>query len=104
MAASSLRESSVLTELLAAADNLQAAVKRMRTALSRAEGYELGEGLIKVRERGIDALEAVFAENLRRFDQSGEYAADGALGIVPWLRWRCKLSGCLLYTSPSPRD
>jgi len=83
----------VRAELLAAADNLQAAVKRMRTELSRAEGSELGEGLIKVRERGIDALEAVFAENLRRFDQSGEYAADGALGIVPWLRWKCRLSG-----------
>jgi len=38
-------------------------------------------------------FEAVFAEGLRRFDESGEYAADGALGIVPWLRWKCKLSG-----------
>ena len=54
---------------------------------------ELGEGLIALREAGIDGFEAVFAEGLRRFDQSGEYAADGALGIVPWLRWKCKLSG-----------
>ena len=29
---------------------------------------------------------------LRRFDKSGEYAADGAVGIVGWLRWKCKLT------------
>lgn len=32
-------------------------------------------------------------DGVRRFDKSGEYAADGALGIVAWLRWKCKLSG-----------
>jgi len=80
MAASGARDdSSVMTELLAAADNLQSAVARMRAALGRAQGTALGEGLIKIREAGIDALEAVFAEGLRRFDQSGEYAADGAV-------------------------
>ncbi len=82
-----------MTELLAAADNLQSAVARMRAALGRAQGTALGEGLIKIREAGIDALEAVFAEGLRRFDQSGEYAADSALDLVAWLRWKCKLSG-----------
>ena len=93
MAASGARVESVSTELLAAADNLQDAVARMRAALGRAQGTALGEGLIKIREAGIDALEAVFAEGLRRFDQSGEYAADGALDLVAWLRWKCRLSG-----------
>ena len=32
-------------------------------------------------------------DGLRRFDDSGEYAADGALSVVAWLKWRCKLSG-----------
>ncbi|HSO93343.1 MAG TPA: DUF222 domain-containing protein [Candidatus Dormibacteraeota bacterium] len=93
MAASVAHQESLMTELLAATGDLQAAVERMRAALRGLEGADLGEGLIKLRERGIDALEAVFAEQLHRFDQSGEYAADGALGIVPWLRWKCKLSG-----------
>ena len=93
MAASGARDDSVGTELLAAADNLQRAAGRMGAALGRAQGTALGEGLIKVREAGIDALEAVFAEGLRRFDQSGEYAADGAVDLVAWLRWKCRLSG-----------
>ena len=59
----------------------------------RADDDEIGEGLIKIREAGIDPLEAVFATGLRRFDKSGEYAADGALGIIPWVRSRCRLSG-----------
>ncbi len=58
---------------------------------------DLGEGLIGIRETGIDSLEAVFAEGVRRFDQSGEYAADGAIGIVAWLRWKCKLSKGAAY-------
>ncbi len=52
----------------------------------------LGEPLIEIRE-AIVRLEAVFADGLRRFDKSGEYAADGALSVVAWLRWKCKLSG-----------
>ena len=38
-------------------------------------------------------MEAVFAEGLRRFDRSGEYAADGSLDLVACLRSKCKLSG-----------
>ena len=93
MATSIARQEGLIAELLAATDNLQDAVARMRAALRGLEGVALGEGLIRLREKGIDALESVFAENLYRFDQSGEYAADGAVGIVPWLRWKCKLSG-----------
>src|SRR5256886_8989056 len=55
------------------------------------EGAALGEALIQVREV-VDRTESLFAGGLRRFDTSGEYAADGAIGIVPWLRWKCRLS------------
>jgi len=58
-----------------------------------AEGDALGEGLIQIREAGIDPLEAVFAVGVRRFDKSGEYKVDGALSLTAWLRWKCKLSG-----------
>ena len=70
------------------------AVVRLWTEWARkADGTELGEGLIAIREAGIDSLESVFAEGLRRFDRSGAYAAEGALNMVAWLRSRCKLSG-----------
>src|ERR1700737_1897354 len=71
----------------------QAVVRRWVDWFRQAGEDEVGEGLIKIREAGIDPLEAVFATGLRRFDKSGEYAADGAVGIVPWLKWKCKLSG-----------
>jgi hypothetical protein len=59
----------------------------------KADGVELGELLILIREAGIDPLEAAFATGVRRFDKSGEYAADGALNVTAWLKWKCKLSG-----------
>jgi hypothetical protein len=71
----------------------QTLVRRWVDWFGQAGENELGEGLIRIREAGIDPLEAVFTTGLRRFDKSGEYAADGALGIVPWLKWKCKLSG-----------
>jgi uncharacterized protein DUF222 len=77
----------------AAMDRLRAGVKAVADCMQRAEGPELGELLIGVREVGIDPLEAVFASGVRRFDKSGEYAADGALSVTAWLKWKCKLSG-----------
>jgi len=71
----------------------QAVVRLWAEWFRRADGAELADGLIKIREAGIDPLEAAFAEGVRRFEKSGEYASDGALGIVPWLRANCKLSG-----------
>src|SRR5438132_9628622 len=76
-----------------AANELQAAVKRVLACAQEAEGAELGELLIQIRETGIDPLEAAFATGVRRFDKSGEYAADGALTVTAWLKWKCKLSG-----------
>ena len=65
----------------------------MAAWIRAAEGDALGEGLIQIREAGIDPLEAVFAIGVRRFDKSGDYKADGALSLTAWLRWKCKLSG-----------
>ena len=76
-----------------AARQLQAAVKLVLTCAQEAEGAELGELLILIREAGIDPLEAAFATGVRRFDKSGEYAADGALSVTAWLKWKCNLSG-----------
>ncbi len=69
-----------------------AAVDDYAAELRRVDGARLGEGLIETRALK-DRVEAVFAEGLRRFDQSGEYAADGAIDLVAWLRAKCKLSG-----------
>src|SRR5438552_17014460 len=69
-----------------------AAVDDYAAELRRVDGARLGEGLIETRALK-DRVEAVFAEGLRRFDQSGEYAADGAIDLVAWPRSPCKLSG-----------
>jgi uncharacterized protein DUF222 len=82
-----------VSELQGAVDELQTAVRRMATCMRAADATDLGEGLIQIREVGIDPLEAVFARGLRRFDNSGEYKADGALSAVAWVRERCNLSG-----------
>src|SRR5438105_13232093 len=65
----------------------------MAAWIHESDGKVLGEGLIQIREAGIDPLEAVFATGVRRFDKSGEYRAGGALALTAWLRWKCKLSG-----------
>src|SRR5438094_6209280 len=77
----------------AAALQLEAAVRCIAACVQEAEGPRLGEVLILIREAGVDPLEAAFAAGVRRFDRSGEYAADGALSVTAWLKWECKLSG-----------
>src|SRR6184192_2952649 len=77
----------------AAVDKLRVGVQAMAAWIRGADGEGLGEGLIQIREAGIDRLEAIFATGVRRFDKSGEYKADGALSLTAWLRWKCKLSG-----------
>ena len=93
MAAAGTREAPRTTTLEAAVARLRDGVRAMSGWIREADGQELGEGLIQIRESGIDSLEAVFADGLRRFDESGEYAAEGALSVIAWLKWRCKLSG-----------
>jgi hypothetical protein len=77
----------------AAVEKLRVGVQAMAAWIYESDGEALGEGLIQIREAGIDPLEAVFATGVRRFDKSGEYKADGALSLTAWLRWKCKLSG-----------
>jgi hypothetical protein len=77
----------------AAVASLRASVHAMSACVREADGETLGEALIQIREAGIDPLEAVFADGVRRFDRSGEYRAEGALSLTEWLRSRCKLSG-----------
>jgi hypothetical protein len=90
----------VQVERRAQIDRFNAALEKMRVGVQAMAGWvrdaddtALGEGLIQIRESGIDPLEAVFASGVRRFDKSGEYAADGAVSVIAWLKWKCKLSG-----------
>ena len=85
--------------MAASGDRLGTPLTRIRLALDELPGWlgglddtSLGEPLIEIREI-IDRSEAVFTDGVRRFDKSGEYRADGALSVIAWLRWRCKLSG-----------
>ena len=80
--------------------SFEATVRRVREAVEAmagmvrsGEGEALGEALIHIRESGIDPLEAIFAEGVRRFDKSGQFASQGALSITAWLKWKCRLSG-----------
>ena len=77
----------------AAVEKLRAGVQAVSACVRDADGETLGDALIQIREAGIDPLEAVFATGVRRFDRSGEYRAEGALSLIAWLRWKCKLSG-----------
>src|SRR6267142_5076185 len=77
----------------AAVEKLETGVQAMAAWIAEAHGNALGEGLVRIRDVGIDPLEAAFATGVRRFDKSGEYKADGALSLTAWLRWKCKLSG-----------
>jgi hypothetical protein len=56
----------------------------------------MGDVVIQSRQV-IDMVEAVSAEATRRFEKSGAYKADGALGIVPWMRVNGKLTGAAAY-------
>jgi hypothetical protein len=43
--------------------------------------------------KAIDRIEAASAEATRRFEKSGAYKTDGALGIIPWLQTNTRLAG-----------
>jgi hypothetical protein len=93
MAAFQVQKSPETGVIQAAVTQLRAGVRAMSAVVREADTETLGVALIQIREAGIDPLEAVFADGVRRFDKSGEYQADGALSIVEWLRASCKLSG-----------
>jgi uncharacterized protein DUF222 len=93
MAVATLDRSPAAGKLDRVAERLRTAVQAMSAWVREADDDALGEGLIQIREAGIDPLEAAFAAGLRRFDKSGEYRADGALSAVAWVRQMCNLSG-----------
>jgi hypothetical protein len=73
--------------------------ERIRSALREAPSWlaalpagELGPTLIEGREL-INRTEAALAEPTRRFEKARGYEADGALGMVDWMREHQKLSG-----------
>src|SRR2546426_9959241 len=93
MAVAEVTSSSRDRRFESAVEKLRMGVQAMAAWVRETEGEALGEGLIQIREAGIDPLEAIFATGVRRFDKSGEYKADGALSLTAWLRWKCRLSG-----------
>ncbi|TMD47923.1 MAG: hypothetical protein E6I86_08055, partial [Chloroflexi bacterium] len=79
MAAVQVQQTARTHRFEAALEKMRDGVQAMAAWVHQAEGEDLGEGLIQIRESGIDPLEAVFASGVRRFDKSGEFAADGAV-------------------------
>ena len=73
-------------------ERIKAALDDLPHWLTTVNDAALGEPLIEIRVV-IDRSEAVFADGVRRFDKSHEYKADGALSVIDWLKWKCKLSG-----------
>jgi hypothetical protein len=51
----------------------------------------LGERLVETR-RSIDRMESDFSRCLARFANLQGYAEDGAVTLVQWLRWKCRLT------------
>ena len=71
---------------------ISAALNDLPAWIAQQPGTELGHVAIACQQI-INRTQAVSAEATRRFEKSGAYKADGALGIVPWLRDKAKLSG-----------
>jgi len=73
-------------------ERMESALDDMLSWLAREPANELGNVIIRYRQI-IDRTEAACAEATRRFDKAGGYKADGAVGMVSWLREKGKLSG-----------
>src|SRR5256886_9008605 len=72
-------------------ERVESAIRELPGWLAGQSGSELGAAIIKGREV-VDRMEAVNGEATRRFEKTGGYRADGALGMTPWLRTHGKLS------------
>src|SRR5579864_4459429 len=84
MAMADDRHEAARLALVAAIDGYGAAVRQL-------DGRRLGEALTETRALK-DRVEAIFVDGLRRFDQAGDFIADGAIDVIAWLRSRCKVS------------
>ncbi|HVH66107.1 MAG TPA: DUF222 domain-containing protein [Candidatus Acidoferrum sp.] len=60
--------------------------------LARQPAGEMGQVALGCQQI-ISRVQGVSVEATRRFEESGAYKADGALGIVPWLKDKARLSG-----------
>ena len=72
-------------------ERIESAIRELPGWLAGQSGSELGAAIIKGREV-VDRMEAVNGEATRRFEKTGGYRADGALGMTPWLRTHGRLS------------
>lgn len=73
-------------------ERIKAALDEMPAWLGHQRDVALGQVVIDARQI-VNRVEGLAAEATRRFEKSGAYKADGALGIVPWLKDKAKLSG-----------
>ena len=70
---------------------IDALIDELECEIQRVHDAGLGDELVEIR-RVCNRLEAVFAHALVRFDHAREFATDGAVSTVSWLRHRCRLS------------
>jgi uncharacterized protein DUF222/HNH endonuclease len=73
-------------------ERIRSALRDAPSWLATLQADKLGPALIEGREL-INRIEAVLAEPTRRFEKARAYEADGALGMVDWMREHQKLSG-----------
>ena len=59
--------------------------------LDRLTRPALGERLIEIRQ-SIDQMELEFSRTLARFTSLQGFVGDGAVSLVQWLRWKCRLT------------
>lgn len=77
-------------------DRIISALRDVPAWMAQLPDSAMGDVVIQSRQV-IDMVEGVSAEATRRFEKSGAYKADGALGIVPWMRVNGKLTGAAAY-------
>lgn len=73
-------------------ERMQAALDEMPDWLRQQSNRAMGDVVLGIRQI-VNRCEGFGAEATRRFENSGGFKADGALGIVPWLKDKAKLSG-----------
>lgn len=73
-------------------DRIKAALDEMPDWMSARAAAAMGQVVLDC-HLIVNRTEGFAAEATRRFEKSGGYKADGALGIVPWLKDKAKLGG-----------
>ncbi|HVH64848.1 MAG TPA: DUF222 domain-containing protein [Candidatus Acidoferrum sp.] len=73
-------------------DRINAALDDVPGWLAKQASSAMGQVAIDC-QQVINRMQGVSVEATRRFEESGAYRADGALGVVPWLKDKARLSG-----------